>query len=703
MREPESIDSATVTLSAERSWAPQATSRSVGSAQALRTDEACHASRRIAIRMARERAAPTPRSPWKLRCQDVSGERTIGEAALIAPAGEGDLAHLIIRRGLIILGLSGLAVTQPLLGLFGENPQFFVAGNYTRSQIVAFGLAITVIPALLGISLVAVAALIDRRLGTAVFVVVVVTLAVAAALAVFGAIGIDGLGIAVLALLFGVGVTLLVVRARAAQLFFSYLAVANVLFLGSFLFVSSASALVMGDSTDDVGDVFVPVPAGPIVVVILDEFPAATLLRGDGTINADRYPGFAALAGTSTWFRNASGRETSTDRAVPAILTGNLTEDDTLPTFADHPRNLFTLLGGALPISRFEVMTNLCPPAYCAPPTPRPLRQAFTDAAVVYGHRVLPGWVRDSLPAIDESWGDFGGDAGGIGAVGVRQRSVLQELGTVDRQHQASKLRKMLEDEIAAIDGSPGVHLLHVLLPHAPWVLSRTGVTSTYTPRWAVVSRAPVEEQGGEFLLRLYYQLYSMQLGATDVLVGALLDKLRSQGEWEDTTLVVTADHGTSFTPPDLGRHEVTDDNRDEVYRVPLFIKLPGQTTGALPRRQRPNDRRTSVDRRHPRRRRRRQLAVRRALALRWKRRTDRPAGIHRRRRAARSRRRDEPTSFPMATTGWVWLPSASRAILLGVRSVASGSAGRAATRRGSTQLICSTTCPPMTETCRSF
>ena len=52
----------------------------------------------------------------------MEGERTRGE--------------LLRSRALIILGLSGLAVAQPLLDLFGNNPEFFVAGNYSRAQIV---------------------------------------------------------------------------------------------------------------------------------------------------------------------------------------------------------------------------------------------------------------------------------------------------------------------------------------------------------------------------------------------------------------------------------------------------------------------------------------------------------------------------------------------------------------------------------------
>ena len=38
----------------------------------------------------------------------------------------------------------------------------------------------------------------------------------------------------------------------------------------------------------DVGDV-----DGPVIVIILDRFPVASLLRPDGTINAERYPHIA--------------------------------------------------------------------------------------------------------------------------------------------------------------------------------------------------------------------------------------------------------------------------------------------------------------------------------------------------------------------------------------------------------------------------
>ena len=51
---------------------------------------------------------------------------------------------------------------------------------------------------------------------------------------------------------------------------------------------------------------------------------------------------------------------------------------------------------------------------------------------------------------------------------------------------------------------------------------------------------------------------------------------------WDETLLVVTSDHGSNLTPPDLGRMRITDANREEAFRVPLFVKAPGQTSGEV-------------------------------------------------------------------------------------------------------------------------
>jgi Sulfatase len=505
----------------------------------------------------------------------VEGERTRGD--------------LLRSRALIVLGLSGLAVAQPLLDLFGNNPEFFVAGNYSRAQIVVFALLIALVPPLVGIGATAASTFVDRRAGTVVFGVVVAALAGAFLLAVLRTLEVDATVVVFgLAIVGGVGVAVLVVRTRGAQLFVSYLAAANLLFVGSFLFFSPTSELVAGGSSEDLGSVDVPAVPGPVVVMVLDEFPAATIMRGDGSLNAERYPGFAELAAASTWFRNASSSYNLTHRAVPMVLTGTIGDEDDLPTYHDHPRNLFTLLGEDVPVRRYESVTDLCPPSVCDPAPRQPLSQAIEDASVVYGHRVLPSSLRDELPAIDNSWGAYGAedDQGRVeseSAAETSGQSHIEEAysrwtGLEADERSPRGQAGVLRDEIDAIEGSPALHFVHVALPHRPWVLSRTGIATSYEPELITDPGAP----GYAFGARLDAQLHAMQVGAVDTLVGELVDHLRSLATWEQTLLVVTSDHGSNLTPPDIGRMKVTDANREEVFRVPLFIKAPGEVDGEI-------------------------------------------------------------------------------------------------------------------------
>jgi hypothetical protein len=200
------------------------------------------------------------------------------------------------------------------------------------------------------------------------------------------------------------------------------------------------------------------------------------------------------------------------------------------------------------------------------------------------------------LPAIDNSWGAYGAEddpadraddlvrqEAGAAADGSADESLIerayakwQGLDADERSPlgQAGLLREMT----AAIGATPTLHFIHVALPHRPWVLSRTGVATSFAPELITDPSAP----GYDFGARMEYQLHSMQVGAADTLIGELVDHLRATPAWEDTLLVVTSDHGTNLSAPDIGRMKVTDANREEVYRVPLFIKVPGQIDGEI-------------------------------------------------------------------------------------------------------------------------
>ena len=241
---------------------------------------------------------------------------------------------------------------------------------------------------------------------------------------------------------------------------------------------------------------------------------------------------------------------------MPSILDGQITEDGLLPTYADHPRNLFTLLGGEVPVTSYESVTSLCPPDVCAEAAPQPLTQALEDASVVYGHRVLPGTLRDGLPPIDNSWGAYGAQEDG-GAVATTTSATPTRAGSVSTPTSAARSARpeVLSEHIAAITADPSLHFVHVAIPHRPWVLSPSGFATSYAPE---LIRDPADP-AYDFENRMEYQLHSMQVGAVGHADQRVARPLGGLPNWDETLLVVTSDHGSNLTPPDLGRMRITD------------------------------------------------------------------------------------------------------------------------------------------------
>jgi hypothetical protein len=522
-----------------------------------------------------------------------------------------------------LLGVAGLAITQPVLDLFGRNPEFFVAGRYGAGQIVTFALVVALGPGLVAIAVTSVARLVHPRVGVIVHAVVLWILAFLFGLVVLGNLGVDVAWVALSAAGIVACVVVLLERTRPAmRTLLSYLVVGNVAFVALFLFASPTAELVAGsdgsaaaaDGTDGSGGVrSVPDLQGPVVFVILDEFPVTTLMRADGTINAERYPNFARLAESSTWFRNASSLSSLTSLAVPSMLTGRRPDPDALPSYLDHPRSFLTLFGDRYPVNLYESVTDMCPPSVCEPAARGSVGTALHDGLVVYEHQVLPADMAEDLdlPSIDHSWGSFGDE---VGATGGGSEGAGDDVGDADRDGdgdghgdgvtattvptaadgivgesgygrweslspderrshgQLSILRQMVE----RIDARPSVNFVHVALPHYPWSLTPWGTRLTQAP-------AKLDDMDGpaarEMNGRLRYQLHSLQVGAVDGAIGEMIDHLEAVGAWDDALVVVTSDHGTSLLLPDFGR-QPTERNEEERLRMPLFVKAPGQRAG---------------------------------------------------------------------------------------------------------------------------
>ncbi|NQT39756.1 MAG: sulfatase-like hydrolase/transferase [Planctomycetes bacterium] len=117
------------------------------------------------------------------------------------------------------------------------------------------------------------------------------------------------------------------------------------------------------------------------------------------------------------------------------------------------------------------------------------------------------------------------------------------------------ELNREIESEVAwFVAESPTNSLLfvHWGIPHRPFVFNADG---TYYGHTGGDSRGPNDAAG-----------YLRQLGYVDEVLGRLVAQLRSEGRYDDTLLIVTSDHGWR---PD-----------EDLRRVPLIVKLPGQKVG---------------------------------------------------------------------------------------------------------------------------
>ncbi len=110
----------------------------------------------------------------------------------------------------------------------------------------------------------------------------------------------------------------------------------------------------------------------PIVFLLFDELPLASLLDDRMRIDAELFPNFARLAEDSFWFRNTATVATFTGEALPAILTGSYPD---IPASSDamYPHNLFTVLGDEYEVVAHEDLPRLCTPRFCDEPTKAPV------------------------------------------------------------------------------------------------------------------------------------------------------------------------------------------------------------------------------------------------------------------------------------------------------------------------------------------
>lgn len=351
-----------------------------------------------------------------------------------------------------------------------------------------------------------------------------------------------------------------------------------------FLFGTPARRL-LAPSEANADTVAIGGDAPPIVMIVFDEFPVVSLLDETGHLDADTYPSFARLAGDATFFTNATTVHTHTMDAVPALLSGKRARPESLPTWTDHPTNLLALLGDDYRMHVAEVNTGLCPSASCKKRAGterglRRLRAMAHDLFVVQAHLVVPQDMAGGLPGIDAAWRNFGGAEGGAGRL-VGRKDFLDR-GRSSRDEKVELFRGWVDD--IEQSGQPTVHFLHTLLPHYPWRYLQDGRTyDSVHERKNALAGFPGIERGRRWTDRAWpvaqgYQRHLLQVQFVDRLLGEVLDQLEREGLYDQSLIVLAADHGAAFVPGQPLR-DLTAATVAEIAGVPVFVKAPGQTS----------------------------------------------------------------------------------------------------------------------------
>lgn len=504
----------------------------------------------------------------------------------------------LLRNAGHLFALAGLALTGPLLNLLGGNPAFFAAHEMTRWEVVGFALVVALAPALVLAAVEALAGLASDRLRDSLHLVFIALLATVAALQFVRNVDAPTAVAALIALAIGAVVAALYRSKEGMRTALSVLTLAPVFFVASFLFVGETSSLVLKGDVKAYSTNAQSTP--PIVFITFDAFAVNDLLGRDGKIDRGRYPNFARLAEKATWYRNATSSHENTVYSVPSILDGRWPKPGAQPIVADHPNNLFTLLGKEYAMNVTEVATNLCPPGLCTRANATSWGDradlVLDDSWIVFKHLAWPKRARAKLPAISDRWRDFGtGDQGAEkkgagGDRGLAPGTILKALGGGGRP-------SMFLNAVSKIRNSkrPQLNFAHVLLPHEPRQYFEDGRSYQQGADPDPSLDGP-ESFNVPFLAAQSRQRTLLQIGYTDRLLGRLIDHLEKLGTFDETMLILAADHGESFavkkTPAEAfapgklsWRRAVTSQNIHDIAPVPLFIKYPGEDKGEIDRR----------------------------------------------------------------------------------------------------------------------
>lgn len=483
------------------------------------------------------------------------------------------------RLALHVSTVLAFAMVQPLFDALGHNPSFFVARAYTAPGVVAFAVLAALFPLVLSFGLLwtvrAMSSRMSRPVGLTLLFFGLALFSAPICLSILGVH--QGVLVSIASMTVGFVMLFVYLRSKLLRRLLQLLVCCHIIFPAWFLLGTPVMSFLY---SPEEGEHASAVPSatrpGPVVVLVLDELPLASMMTPQFRIDAERFPQFARFAQQSTWYRNAMSVAPYTVQAVPSLLSGRYVDDVNVPNaYLGQQPNLFTMLPSDYSMAAFEHHTRLCPVGRCAvPPNARArtlwrqVRDDFVDASIVYAYHVTPVQFWPLLPNLIEVWGDFG------------------------RQMPFAKRQALVQTAIDRLDEQSLLYV-HFPIPHHPFKYMSNG--QMYLPMDGVPSGVGRMIDGAKNATAPYFwrdswaalqvlQRHLMQAHVADREFGVLLDRLVRHPLYDQMTIVVVADHGMRFVGDQDGRSfEQGDDiGMAELLTVPFFVKYPNQQTGEV-------------------------------------------------------------------------------------------------------------------------
>ena len=478
------------------------------------------------------------------------------------------LSGLTLARTLHIFSFSALAIAHPIFEVVSREPAFFVARNTTVVSLVAMVAVFCLgLPCVLVLIEIAVGKL-SATAGSVVHVVWIAVLSVGFVMPILkrveGVSTVESTSVALLV------VGLVYTRVSGARTFATALSPAVIVVPLAFLMNSDVTDAVVNPDEQ-----FAPPPiaqAPPIVFIVFDEFPVGSLLDEERQIDGLRYPNFARLADTATWYRNTTTVASNTTFAVPAIVAGQYpVEPFAIPTRRYYPNNLFTMLSERYDMTVFGPFLQLCPANRCIYDLEvhDDLGALVADLGLVYAHVIAPEELAAELPLIVGDWQDF-----------LERRRFREEAGERRYNRRAAEMDRFLTSITTEREGR--LYFLHSLTPHMPFEYVPPGhryEARRYQGR--LPGGATLFLKSDPWLTVVLQQRHLLQVGFVDRFVGRLMDRLKEQGVFDEALIIITADHGAAFLHGE-SRRAPLGGSRADVMFVPLLMKLPGQRVGEV-------------------------------------------------------------------------------------------------------------------------